>query len=98
VSKDAVPSYPAANIQDAGFLPVLETTPDQRLLFWTQVKEITTRTIHSKAADNPHVECHVAFGVPQLVEHCLGKRFHGGVKLRRPTKGRLSCLAPICDR
>ena len=76
MGKGTVPPYPASNIQDAWFLPAAKTLADKGLLFGAQVKEITARTIHSGAADNPHVEFNVAIRLTQLFKHCLSKGTH----------------------
>lgn len=74
--KRTVPPNPAANIQKARFLSVAHATADKGLLFGPHVDVITARKIHAETVDKPHVEGHVAVGMPQLVKHCFGKSLH----------------------
>ncbi|MEY2564976.1 MAG: hypothetical protein QOH88_3169 [Verrucomicrobiota bacterium] len=71
-----MPPYSASDIQDARFISAGETTAEESLLFRGHLKEITARMIHAGTAENPHVECHIAVKVPQLVKHCFSKGLH----------------------
>jgi hypothetical protein len=75
--------YPGSNIQDARFLPAVETVVDKGLLFGPQIEEITARAHHSWTVDNPHVKSHITIWLPQLVKHCLRKSTHMVVELVR---------------